>query len=90
MTKPTTYTRQPGYAAANLNDELAVLDLASGKYLGFNATAAHLWRQLDEPKTLDELCAAMLAEFDVDPQRCRSEVAALLEKLTAAGILQAD
>jgi hypothetical protein len=82
-----TYRRQPGFVAANLKEELALLDLSSGTYLGFNATAAHLWRLLDAPKTLDELCNAMKAEFDVEADRCRREISSLLDRLSAAGMV---
>ncbi len=82
------YSRRPDTVAANLGAELAVLDLPSGAYLGFNATAAHVWRLLNEPRTLDALCDAMTAEFDVDKERCRAEVAELLDKLLAAKLIR--
>ncbi len=83
------YRRKPDTVAANLGEELAVLDLPSGSYLGFNATAAHIWRLLSEPQTLDTLCEAMTAEFDIGKDRCRVEVAELLERLLAAKLLTA-
>ena len=85
----TLYEKQPGFAAANLGEELALLDLARGTYLGFNATAAFLWRLLDEPRTLDGLCRALTQEFEVDDGRCRSEVAELLDRLVADGRVKA-
>jgi len=83
-----TYSRRPATVAANLGEELALLDLPSGSYLGFNATAAHVWRLLSEPRTLDALCDAMTAEFEVDRERCRGEVADLLKKLLAADLIR--
>jgi hypothetical protein len=85
----TTFCRQPDTISANLGTELAVLDLEGGSYLGFNATAAHAWRLLEAPLTLEQLCRAMIAEFDVEPARCRTEMQNLLEKLLAAGLVTA-
>ena len=82
------YERRPGYVAANLGEELAVLDMASGSYLGFNATAAHVWRLLEKPRTLDALCKAMTHEFDIDADRCRPALNALLDELMTAGLIQ--
>lgn len=82
------YERRPGLVAANLGEELAVLDMASGSYLGFNATAAHVWRLLDQPRTLEALCEAMMQEFDIDADRCRSELRELLDQMLAAGLIQ--
>jgi hypothetical protein len=88
MAKEKIYEKQPGFVAANLGEELALLDMEHGTYLGFNATAAHLWRLLDEPRTLDGLCQAMLLEFDVDAARCRSEIEELLGRLAAADMVR--
>lgn len=81
------YAKQPGYISANLGEELAVLDMASGSYLGFNATAAHIWRLLDAPKTLDALVDALTGEFEVDAETCRKEVQPLLDRMAAAGLI---
>ena len=83
-----TYSRRPDTVAANLGEELAVLDLPSGSYLGFNATAAQVWRLLSQPQTLDALCDAMTAEFNIDRDRCRAEVADLLDRLLAANLIR--
>lgn len=83
----TKYRRQEDAVSADLGDELAVLNLESGSYLGFNATAAYLWRLLEEPRSLDELCKAMTAEFAVDTAGCRESVATLLAKLEGDGLV---
>lgn len=82
------YARNPGFVAANLGEELAVLDLTRGHYLGFNPTAAHVWRLLETPQTLTALCDAMMAEFDIDPERCRAELEQLLTELVEAGMVR--
>jgi hypothetical protein len=83
----TVYCRKPGLLIANLGQELAVLDMPHGSYLGFNATAAHIWRLLRDPLSLDRICAAMTREFDVGADICRAEVASLLDNLLAAGLI---
>jgi hypothetical protein len=90
MASVRTYVRQPGYVAANLGEELAVLDMAKGSYLGFNATAAQIWRLLDTPRTLDALCQALLLEFEIEDERCRADVTALLDRLAAAGMVRIE
>ncbi len=72
---------------ANLGAELAVLDLAHDSYLGFNATAAQIWRLLQEPHSLEQICDAMRLEFQVDAERCRLEISLLLESLLAADLI---
>ena len=90
MTPPNArlYARNPGYVTANLGEELAVLDMASGSYLGFNPTAAEVWRLLEAPQTVETLSAALMSRFEVEQDRCRKSVVNLLDKLSAAGLLR--
>jgi hypothetical protein len=81
------YSRKADIVAANLGEELALLNLATGSYLGFNKTAAYVWRLLSVPQTLDSLCEAMTAEFEIEKDRCRVEVLALLDRLLAANLI---
>jgi hypothetical protein len=85
----TIFCRKPDIVSANLGAELAVLDLPGGSYLGFNATASHIWRLLQDPLTLQQICAAMIAEFRVEPALCAAETEALLNRLLAAGLITA-
>jgi hypothetical protein len=82
------YLRRPDTVAANLGRELAVLDLPTASYLGFNETAAHVWRLLSEPRTLDALCDAMVEEFDIDENTCRVELIGLLDNLQTANLIR--
>jgi hypothetical protein len=86
----TVYRRKPDTISANLGAELAVLDLPGGSYLGFNATAAHVWRLLQDPHTFEQICAAMIAEFEVEPALCGTEIHTLLNSLLAAGLITAS
>src|SRR5882724_10819328 len=83
------FRRQPDRISANLGAELAVLDLQGGSYLGFNATASHVWRLLQDPLTFEQICDAMIAEFEVEPTLCGREVRLLLNELLAAGLITA-
>lgn len=81
------FVRKTGYVSASLGEDEAVLDLASGNYLGLNATAAHVWRLLETPQSVDDLTAALTDEFSVAADLCRIEVLELLEKLSQAGLI---
>jgi hypothetical protein len=84
----TVYARRPDLVTANLGAELALLDPVTGAYLGLNPSAAHAWRLLATPQSLDALCAATIAEFDVDADTCRTDLTELLDRLVAADLLR--
>jgi hypothetical protein len=72
---------------AELGDELVALDPNAGECFGFNNVAASVWRQLAAPQTLDQLVEALLAEYDVQPEQCATEIGHLLDDLAAKGLV---
>lgn len=80
----------PGILVQALPDGAVLLDTSSEVYFGLNAVGARVWQLLPAAATLDELCAAVAAQYpDADPRRVRADVAALVEALVAEGLLRA-
>ena len=88
MVPEKRYRRAVELMEAELGDELVALDAARGECFGFNGPAAAVWRQLAEPKSFQELHAALLAEYDVDGEQCTAELASLLDHLRAKGLVE--
>jgi hypothetical protein len=82
------YSRNPGYAMASLGEEIAVLDLDGGSYLGLNVTASAVWRLLGVPQTLETLCSHLTDRFAVDKNHCKAAVLTLVTRLCEAGLLR--
>jgi hypothetical protein len=72
---------------AELGDELVALDPNAGECFGFNNVATSVWRQLEEPKSFEQLCDALLQEYEVEPERCSLELKELLDGLSAKGLV---
>jgi hypothetical protein len=72
---------------AELGDELVALDPKAGECFGFNSVATSVWRNLKQPKSFEQLRDALLEEYEVEPERCSDELEALLEDLTARGLV---
>lgn len=66
---------------------LALLDPNTNTYFLLNQTGASIWAELEEEKSLDELCAAIAAQFDVSPSGCRDDVKGMLDALTGKGLI---
>ncbi|HIK07695.1 MAG TPA: lasso peptide biosynthesis PqqD family chaperone [Trichormus sp. M33_DOE_039] len=73
---------------SELQGEAVILDIKSGVYYGLNQVGASIWNLIQVPKTVKEIQAALLAEYDVEPDICDREVMALLEDLAAKGLIQ--
>ena len=70
-----------------LAGEAIVLDLGAGVYYSLNPVAARVWELVRQPRTVDEILATLLAEYDVDAARCERDVTQLLRDLAARQLL---
>lgn len=75
--------------SCSLNDEVAILNLKSTLYFGLDEVGAHIWQGLAQPKAVTEICAGVLARFDVAEDQCRAEVLGFLQELDKAGLIEA-
>ncbi len=55
--------------------------------LRLSDTAVFIVRQLQNETTVEDVANAIVAEYDVDIERARTDVAALVEQLTNAGLM---
>jgi hypothetical protein len=73
------------WISAQVGDELVMMSVASGKYIGLGGVGGRIWELLEQPRSENELCGLLLAEFDVADDVCRAEVAAFLAQLERHG-----
>ncbi|MFL6721464.1 MAG: PqqD family protein [Sphingomonas sp.] len=85
----TVYKRAMDLMEAELGDELVALDPNAGECFGFNSVATSVWRELQEPKSFEQLRDALLGEFEVDSEQCTRELHELLDDLSAKGLVTA-
>lgn len=52
-----------------------------------NDTGCTLWKQLEQESSLEDLTAALLAEYEVDEQTAQAAAAQFVEKLKELGLL---
>ena len=74
-------------ASCKIADETIILSLDSGIYFGLNAIGTRIWSLLQEPGPVSRIVAAILDEYEVQPDRCEQEVIALLQDLTAQRLI---
>jgi hypothetical protein len=82
----TVLVRSGGLLSAEVDGELMAMSIDRGTCYGLNAVGTRIWALLAEPRTIDDICAQLVQEYDVDPAQCRSEVIGLLEELCEEGL----
>jgi hypothetical protein len=80
--------RRAGLIEAEVDGELVALHVDNGTCYGFNATATRVWAMIEEPKRVSELRDALVAEFDVAPEICESQLIDLLRDLEGDGLVE--
>ncbi|MEE9383024.1 MAG: PqqD family protein [Nannocystaceae bacterium] len=83
----TRLARTADHVAAELKGETVLLHLQSGRYHALNGVGSFIWSCLSDPQTVEQLCAAIVATYEVEVSRCRQDVLALSAEMLAAGLV---
>jgi len=81
ITPRTIVQRNTQIVASEMGDEVVMVSLARDNYYALDEIGARIWARLEQPLAVDDLCAALRQEFEVDEATCLRDVTALLEKL---------
>ncbi len=84
---------KPGYILRNVLDMYVVMGVGREAYqpnriMSLNETGAFLWEMLVTGAERDDLVAAMLERYEVEPQTAKRDVDAFLVQLRDKGLIQ--
>ncbi len=88
MDENTRLVRREELLEADVNGEIVALHIERGQCYGLNAVASEIWRMLQEPKSVSEICTALRDDYDIDETTCREEVVDLLSDLQQEGLIE--
>lgn len=80
------YKRHGEVLFSDVGDDLVALDVARGLCFGMNDVSAFVWKLIESPRSVDDICTRLLEEYDVAPAQCHSEVSDFLELLVREGL----
>jgi hypothetical protein len=85
----TTIVAGPEQVSADVGGEAVILSFANGEYYGLNEVGARIWALIEEPRTVGDVCAVLLREYEgVEAERVHAEVLALLAEMADAGLVR--
>lgn len=84
----TKVSQAMGIVAADMDGEKAMLNIEQGKYYGLDGVGSRIWELIDTPRTIREVVAILLTEYDVDEKKCHQDVMGFLLKLSAQGLVE--
>jgi hypothetical protein len=88
ISKNSTISAAKDQVSCDLAGEAVILNIKSGIYFGLNAVGASVWSLIQEPKTVGAVLEALVAEYDVVPDRCEADLLLLLEDMASTDLLE--
>lgn len=83
------FRRAAHVSAAREGERTVLLNPEAGEYLGLDEVATRVWELLDGATPVHAIVAALEAEYDAPRDRLEADVAALVGKLCALGVIEA-
>jgi hypothetical protein len=84
------WVRSPGAVSALVDGETVLMSSSDDRCYALIGPAERVWQLLEQPRAAGDVASALVAEFTVDPERCRVEVDDLLAQMSAAGLVTAQ
>ena len=72
----------------NLGDEVVILSIKSGEYLGLDEVGATIWSLIKKSSSIFDIREAVLTKYEVTVEQCERDLLTLLQKLSAKGLVK--
>lgn len=87
----TRLIRRTGdWLGARVGDEIMLMSVSRGQYLGMNAVGARIWELIEQPTEVRAICATLVREYDVTPEDCSAQVEACLDDMEMQRLVAID
>jgi hypothetical protein len=70
-----------------LDDEIVILNLASGVYFSVGGVGRRFWELIAQGVSADAAIPELIAEFDVDIDRLKTDLDSLIDQLRSEGLV---
>lgn len=84
----TLVTRSEEPVAVEVDRTVVMMSVDQGMYFGLEGVGPRVWSLLEQPRSVRQLCDALMNEFEVTPEVCRREVGTFLEELRRAQLVR--
>jgi hypothetical protein len=79
--------RKEGLLISELGDEMVMMDVESGNYIGLNQTGRVIWELIEQPLKVDDLIKQLLSRYDISYEECSQDTLEYLNKMNEQKIL---
>ncbi len=77
--------------AANMDGEIALMSITTGKYYCLNETSSRIWQLIEQPRPVNEVCRVLLAEYTgIEPQELEAALLDHVAELVEENLVQVN
>lgn len=88
LSKDSIVVASKDQVSSDLAGEVVMLNLKNGTYYGLDEVGARIWNLIQAPRSVGTIRDTILDEYDVEPERCESDLLTLLRDLESAGLVE--
>ena len=82
--------RDPEVIAAEADQDLVMVSIATGSYYGLSDVAREIWDAIERPKRISDLVDDLTANYQIDLSSCEQQTLSFLEALLDEGLLRVE
>ena len=71
-----------------VGEDIVALNVDDGQCYGMERVTAAVWRLLETPINIDDICERLVELYAVDPKVCRADVERLFGQLRSEGLVE--
>jgi len=69
-------------------DEVVMMNVLTGDYLGLNSVASSIWKLLEKPISGNDICLHLHEEYEIDEKTCQEKTTDFLTKLEKENLIK--
>jgi hypothetical protein len=83
----TMVARAAGLLATDMDGQWVMMSVENGRYYNLNPVGSRIWDLIEKPLAVGDLVRALLAEYKVEEEQCRTSVSAFLAEMIQKGLV---
>jgi hypothetical protein len=87
ISEATLIHRTASVLTAEVDKQIVMMDVESGRYLGLDDIGSVIWQRLETPRSFGELIDGLVADYDADRSVIADDVRTLLLDMAAHDVV---
>lgn len=87
MDNKTVVKQNPDLIAQTIDEDLVILNPATGEYYGARFAGHQIWQLIAQPQSVDKLVESLMERFDAEREIIQQDVLAFLLELHKEGLI---